>query len=127
MKLRILGDTLRLRLAQSEVRALIDLGEVRDSIHFITGELSYVASLDASAEGVTAELEGTMIRVRIPASLGRAWANGDEVGLRGEQWLGADRTLRVLVEKDFKCLAPREGEEAYDAFPNPDAGQRTCP
>ena len=48
-----------------------------------------------------------------------AWIGGNEVGLEAQQSLGPDRTLALLVEKDFKCLQPRPGEESYDGFPNP--------
>jgi hypothetical protein len=34
--------------------------------------------------------------------------------------------LRILVEKDFACLAPREGEDESDMFPNPLSGKETC-
>ena len=40
------------------------------------------------------------------------------MSLRGEQSLG-DGTLSLLIEKDFKCLTPREGEDEYDGFANP--------
>ena len=32
----------------------------------------------------------------------------------------------ILVEKDFQCLAPREGEDESDMFPHPDGDSTTC-
>jgi len=29
--------------------------------------------------------------------------------------------LALLIEKDFQCLAPRDGEQDLDTFPNPAA------
>lgn len=29
------------------------------------------------------------------------------------------RTLRILIEKDFSCLEPRDGEEDTDTFAHP--------
>ena len=31
--------------------------------------------------------------------------------------------LKILVEKDFACLAPREGEDETDMYPHPQEGQ----
>jgi hypothetical protein len=31
--------------------------------------------------------------------------------------------LGILVEKDFACLAPREGEDESDMYPHPEAKQ----
>ena len=42
MKLRIRGDSLRLRLTRGEVEALADSGEVRETIHFGPSALDYV-------------------------------------------------------------------------------------
>ncbi|MGH8167708.1 MAG: DUF7009 family protein [Woeseiaceae bacterium] len=43
----------------------------------------------------------------------------------GAQPLDGDE-LSILVEKDFACLAPREGEDDSDKFPNPLEGKATC-
>ncbi len=32
-------------------------------------------------------------------------------------------SLKILVEKDFACLAPREGEDESDMYPHPLEGQ----
>lgn len=120
MKLRILGDSLRLRLSQSDVRALIDEGQVESAVHFGPGQvLRYVLRLDPGAAELQSVYADDAIVVRVPAERGRAWARGDEVGMAGEQRVADGRELSLLVEKDFKCLTPREGEEAYDGFPNP--------
>ena len=46
--------------------------------------------------------------------------------LPGEQVLDDGAKLAILVEKDFACLAPREGEDESDMFPHPDAGSSAC-
>jgi len=55
-------------------------------------------------------------RERVAALLG---AQPDEVSLQAEQPLGDGENLKLLVEKDFRCLSPREGEDDADLFPNP--------
>jgi hypothetical protein len=46
------------------------------------------------------------------------------VTLAHEQAL-PDGSLRITLEKDFACLAPREGEDESDNFPHPQAGSGT--
>ena len=67
-----------------------------------------------------------VLDVQLPHSMATQWANGNQVSLESHQNLDLDasRSLRILVEKDFKCLAPREDEDQSDAFDNPSDG--TC-
>jgi hypothetical protein len=129
MKLRILGDTLRLRLSQSDIAELGESGRVEDAIHFGPGAssaLTYAVELDDGVDAVAARYGDDRITVRLPTAVGRRWIEGSDVGISGQDAIDADRTLEVLIEKDFKCLAPRPGEEEYDGFPNPDADKATC-
>lgn len=124
MKLRILDDTLRLRLPQGELDQLRTTGRVEAAIHFGPGpeqRLVYALVVDPGAQRISATLTPGEIVVHVPASQAKAWAESDEVGLYAEQSLGAEQRLQLTIEKDFKCLVPREGEEAYDGFANPKA------
>lgn len=123
MKLRILGDTLRMRLAQGEVAQLRDAGQVDQTIHFGPGDdqaIRYEVRAEANADTISAALEGLSIVVRIPRSVVVDWADGTEVSLKHTQALD-DGELSILVEKDFKCLVPRDGEQDSDGFPHPEA------
>jgi hypothetical protein len=121
MKLRVRGDSLRLRLTRSEVAALARDGLVEESIAFGPGRrLVYaIRSAPDGAPPVAATLDGTRIEVTLPAADVRRWAETDLVGIEGVQDAGEQRTLRVVVEKDFACLKPRPHEDDADAFPNP--------
>jgi hypothetical protein len=52
------------------------------------------------------------------------WAASELVSIDGEQGLDDGSVLRILVEKDFACLAPRAGEDESDMFPHP--GSEPC-
>ena len=118
MKLRIRGDSLRLRLTQPEVALLAERGLVEDSIAFAAGaRLTY--ALVCSGAKLAAKLDGPRVEVTVPVDLARAWAASDTVGLEGNQDAGDGRTLRILVEKDYACLTKRPNEDDTDAFPNP--------
>lgn len=121
MKLRIKGNTLRLRLQQKEVKRILDAGTVREETNFGTAKLTYELTASDSAISIRAELQGHAMRVLLPAKVAREWANSDEVSLYGEQPAGSD-VLKILVEKDFACIKPRTSplwEDESDAYPNP--------
>lgn len=120
MKLRIQGNSLRLRLTRSEVAALDRNGAVEESAQFAAGNrLTYRIGTLAGSGGMQAELTGGTVAVHVPAGAVAAWAASDEVGLNGR-----DGPLRIAIEKDFRCLT-RAGAEEPDAFPHP-AEQPLC-
>jgi hypothetical protein len=124
MKLRILDDSLRLRLSQGELERLRTQGRVEASIGFGPGlehRLVYALVIAPEAQRIGATFTEREIVVALPRAVADAWIAGDAVGLAAEQSLGSDRTLALLIEKDFKCLQPRPGEESYDGFPNPNS------
>ena len=124
MKLRLRGNTLRLRLNQSEVRSLSEGGSVESATSFGPGQtLAYrVVPIGAAPE---ASLEGTAIVLRLPTASLRSWAQSDDLTLEHEQkWDGG--ALRIALEKDLACAHPRSGEDNSDAFPNPATGMSHC-
>jgi hypothetical protein len=120
MKLRIFGNSLRLRLSQSEVTALAASGKVEDRISFgkSAGQSLTYTLLTADVPNISASFDNGAIRVDVPRDLARNWAGSDEVSLKAEQPLDSGDSLKILIEKDFKCLTPRDEDES-DNFPNP--------
>ena len=66
------------------------------------------------------------LTVRLPETAVLAWATTEQVSLPGEQVLDDGAILQILVEKDFACLAPREGEDESDMFPHPNTATDSC-
>lgn len=123
MKLRIKGDSLRLRLSQGEMRALADSGEVADHISFPGGmALTYRLRMDRNIASISASYASDLIDIRVPRELSERWCGSDLVTLSASQPLAAGE-LRIVLEKDWACLAPREGEDESDNFPHPEAGR----
>jgi hypothetical protein len=118
MKLRIRGNTLRLRLSQGELGTLLERGFVEECVTFAAeARLRYrVERADIGAAQV--EYRDNRITVRLPQQDVARWAEPQEVSIRAEQPAG-DGKLELLVEKDFRCLSPREDEDDADSFPNP--------
>ncbi|MBS0580405.1 MAG: hypothetical protein JSR36_14210 [Proteobacteria bacterium] len=126
MKLRIKGASLRLRLTQAEVRALAAEGQVEEQVPFAgNARFTYRLSRDAGVASLEARFSGGVLAVRIPEAQARHWCTSEDVTLSASEAVGAD-TLRITVEKDFACLAPRSDEDESDNFPHPQAGAKTC-
>lgn len=119
MKLRIKGDSLRIRVTQTELQDFVTQGQVEDRIRFGPDRaLAYRLALDPKASRLSAGFEHDSIEVRIPEADARNWSQTDLVTLAGTQEQSGVE-LRIVVEKDFACLAPREGEDEADNFPHP--------
>lgn len=119
MKLRIKGDSLRLRLSQGEMRSLDERGEVEDKVSFPGGAaLRYRLRVDGKSEIISANYVSNLIDILIPRAQAERWSGTDLVTLSASQPLGTGE-LRLVLEKDWACLAPREGEDESDNFPHP--------
>jgi hypothetical protein len=119
MKLRIHGNSLRLRLNQSEVAQFSKTGFVEDSIQFAPGaSFSYTLESMSSISGPQAHYANGSLCIRVPGADATDWVRSDRVGISGDQPLESGKRLSILIEKDFQCL---HGDEARDpdAYPNP--------
>jgi hypothetical protein len=115
MKLRIQGNSLRLRLTRTEVAQLHDSGHVESSIDFAPGRgLTYALESSPHAKSVTASFDGRSIVVAVPTPLITEWAEGEQVSIEGPPQAG----VQLLIEKDFQCLH-RPAHQDPEAYPNP--------
>ena len=115
MKLRIQGNSLRLRVTQKEVARVHNGGHVESFIEFAPGRsLIYLLESSPSAETMSATFDGRAIRVTIPMDQMTDWVESDRVGVEARSQTG----VQLLVEKDFKCLH-RAVEQEPDAYPHP--------
>src|SRR5260370_16113486 len=84
MKLRIQGDSLRLRMTQSEVAFLHNFGCVESTILFAPGRvLSYSVASSTDAAEVSVRYQDGSICVVVPQPVMTAWAEGTEVTVEG--------------------------------------------
>lgn len=121
MKLRIRGDSIRLRLKRGEVDRIATGTSIVEETHFPHSVLTF--RLDVSDhDDVSASFGNGSLVVSLPKSRVRDWATTDEVSLTGTQKVSDTRALSLLIEKDFSCLEPghhRECEDDVDTFPHP--------
>ena len=119
MKLRIHGNSLRLRLSRSEVDQLRETGSCAESLQFGSGShLTYILETSSQFPGMDAQYQKDCIRFLLPLDLAREWAESDQsVSLNRNDGSGPS----LLIEKDFPCLHREEASPNNDAdtFPNP--------
>ncbi|MEZ5556927.1 MAG: hypothetical protein R3E86_00045 [Pseudomonadales bacterium] len=120
MKIRILDDSVRLRLDRDEVDAVGRGDDVCSATRFPGGQV-LVCRLGVGGPAVSAGFAQGEISVRLPAAMAGAWALSDSEVSLSAQVPVRPGVLAILVEKDFECLAPREGENQSNRFPNPKA------
>lgn len=121
MKIRIKGNSVRLRITRSELAQFATEGMISESTRFIKGEFHYFLCVKPDSDGpLSASYAEDTITVWMPESMRNEWINTETVGFEQHMPLGGNQSLFILVEKDFVCLDnPREDQS--DQFPNPNA------
>jgi len=123
MKLRIRGNSIRLRLKRGEVDRLAAGNTLVEETKFPGSKLSFSLGL-SDADDMLASFDDGSIAIRMPREIIPEWADTDLVSLYSELVLPDDGILAVLVEKDFSCLEPghhRDCEDDADTYPHPSA------
>jgi len=119
MKLRIHGNSLRLRLSQSEVAQFSKTGFVEDSTQFAPGvRFAYTIESSSSLPAPQASYQDHWLRIQVPSAAAHDWFTTDRVAIKSDQPIEADKRLSILIEKDFQCLHGGEQRDP-DAYPNP--------
>jgi hypothetical protein len=127
LKLRILDNSIRLRLTRTEVDVVSSEGLVKGQVQLADSKsFKYVLESSPAAVKPEAHISNNVLTVRIPHIDVQQWAESEQVSISSERSLDDGDRLKILIEKDFACLAPREGEDDSDMFPNPDAENESC-
>jgi uncharacterized protein DUF7009 len=127
MKLRIKGNSLRLRVSRSELARFLDGERIEETIHFTRApEASLTYALESAVQvvPVRVQYESQIVKVLLSKDQASIWGVESEVGVYSKLDIGAAGSLEIIVEKDFACL-DRSDEENSDAFANPQAAA-TC-
>jgi len=120
MKIRIQGDSLRLRVGPAEVEQLISSGRIEETIHIAPGaHLTYALQHSDAAGSIAVTHALNEVTVIAPTSVVQTWAIGDEVGIYGAVPTGSG-SLSLAIEKDFACLDSNHAVNR-DTYPNPKA------
>jgi hypothetical protein len=127
MKLRIKGNSLRLRVSRSELARFQSGERIEETIHF-TGapeaKLTYSLEFALQSAPVKVRYESNQVRVILSEVQAHIWGVEGEVGVYETLHVDSACSLDIIVEKDFACADGSDAENT-DAFPNPHAGV-TC-
>lgn len=129
MKLRIKGNSLRLRISRSEVARILAGDSVEETIHFASeagANFTYALTREPSVRMPTVQYAENRLTILIPADQANVWAATDQVGIAEDISLGDFGSLALLIEKDFACV-DRSEEDNADTFPHPIAGAQCQP
>jgi Family of unknown function (DUF7009) len=125
MKLRLKGNSIRVRMDRKDLAELLGCGRTIDVVRFGPGPartFTYEVKLGTAPRNQPrADYIGGHLVVTINRDDAEAWLTGDRIGFDHRQLMDDGGAIRVIVEKDFACLDRPPGDEEEDAwaFPNP--------
>ncbi|MES2850101.1 MAG: hypothetical protein V4685_13670 [Bacteroidota bacterium] len=120
MKLRIKGNSIRLRLSKPEVEMLSSAGIIKEQTDFAGNSFVYCLKKDTTGE-LKASFTNNQLVVFIPGEFVHDWPGNNIVGIDNKLVDGSLPQLYILVEKDFKCIDDTT-EDQSDNYDNP----KTC-
>ena len=124
MKLRIQDNSIRLRLTREEVAALAADGRVERALRFGPApaqQLVYLLQAVPRCEDLAVQYRPGRVAVHVPAAWAEGWPDDERVGFEGACPTAGGETVRVLIEKDFKCLHRDPAKQTPGAYPHPEA------
>ena len=105
MKLRIYGNSLRLRLTQADLDQMHRDGRIECWTGFGPHRrFVYALETDPSIEQLSADFEQDALTVSIPSSWLDDWMEDGRDGFESMQSIDGDQHLHIMVEKDLACV-----------------------
>ncbi len=119
MKIRVKGNSIRLRLTKTDVQNLRQTGIVTESTVISPGNiLTYNLQKNTEAQKMHCTFNGGNITVHLPHDKLCILIYTDEIGVQEYAENGQEGGLFLLVEKDLKCL-DATSEDQSDMYDNP--------
>ena len=119
MKIRIKGNSVRVRLTRSEVDEFGAGGYLEEKTEFGNNSFTYVLQSKQGIKDLEAGFADGKMTMYVPANIPAAWAANETVGYENNMDIGAGKRLFLLLEKDFKCIDAPPHEDQSDNFENP--------
>src|SRR6185436_4449592 len=105
MKLRIQGNSVRIRVTKSETAQLTAGVAVEQCTQF--GPSSCLRSSvtpSPTIQKTCVQFSNDKLAVFVPADEARRWGMSDSIAIERSEDIGSGTVLRILLEKDFQCL-----------------------
>jgi hypothetical protein len=120
MKIRIKGNSVRMRLSKTELDDFVESGHLEEVTEFGNATFKYVLQGKAGIDNLAATYGDNTVTVFVPDTLRTRWAANDVIGFNHNMDIGNGKTLFLLIEKDFACI-DNTLEDQSDNFVNPSA------
>lgn len=120
MKIRIKGNSIRLRLTKSEVFFFGEQGLIEEHTVFGNSKLTYRLASSSTHHELSSTYLENVITIYIPKSVANEWTTTDLIGIDNKLSTGNQKELFLMVEKDFVCL-DNTFEDQSDQYPNPNS------
>jgi hypothetical protein len=121
LKLRIKGNSLRLRVSRSELARFLAGEEIAETIRFAAAQeakLTYALARGTQASAAIVRYRPQEVTVLLSEEQAQSWSQENEVGVYTLVDIAPEGLLELIVEKDFACL-DRSDENNKDTFANP--------
>jgi hypothetical protein len=119
MKVRIKGNSIRLRLSKTDVTQLCHTGLVHEATQIGTATFHYELKVAAAVAELDASYSEGTITVYISSNLIVGWDDNNTIGFSHHKPMDGEGTLFLLVEKDFKCIDAEVLEDQSDNYEHP--------
>jgi hypothetical protein len=116
MKLRIKGNSLRLRVSRSELARFLAGEAVAETIRFAAApeaKLTYALARGTQASAAIVRYQAQEVTVLLSKEQAESWGQDDQVGVYTLVNIAPEGLLELIVEKDFACL-DRSDEDNKD-------------
>lgn len=122
MKIRIKGNSVRIRLSRPEVNKLEGEGYLEEQTSFGGNTLVYALQTRSDGDQLSADFIDNKITMYVPGALIKDWPVNAIVGFDASMTLSDTSSLYLLLEKDFVCIDAPTGDQS-DNYENPN---KTC-
>jgi hypothetical protein len=119
MKIRIKGNSIRLRLTKSEVDTLATTGMIEEKTEFDDNSFGYKLQTKNGINTLDAIMDNNTMTVLVPEKVAVEWPDNTIVSHTHTKELKNGKSLLLLVEKDFKCIDAPPHEDQSDNYENP--------
>ncbi len=118
MKIRIKGNSIRIRLSRTEIADFGANGYLTEKTEFGNSAFAYALQSDATGSALSANFVNGTMTVYVPVAMQKEWAETDIVGYEHNMPIGDAKQLLILIEKDFKCI-DNTTEDQSDNYEHP--------
>ena len=118
MKIRIKGNSIRIRLSRTEIADFGAQGYLEERTEFGDAAFVYALQSNAHKDALSATLTGAKVTVYVPVAMQKEWVETDVVGYEHNMPIGNGQHLFLLIEKDFKCI-DNTTEDQSDNYEHP--------